>query len=55
VADVRGAPEPQLDAATIGRWEEGTHRPLRGHVRLLSLVFDLPLEELRGLGDRRQP
>jgi transcriptional regulator with XRE-family HTH domain len=44
----------ELDAELVGRWERGSRPPELRHLRLLSLVYDLPIEELLGLADRRE-
>ena len=49
-----GRPEWELDAGLVERWEQGREDPEPRHLRLLSVVFDLPIEELLGLADRRE-
>src|ERR1700730_10518948 len=41
-----GELEPGVDAAMVGRWERGTRWPGPQSVRLLSILFELPAEEL---------
>lgn len=40
------APEMGVDAHMVGRWERGIRRPAPRYVRLLSLLFELPADEL---------
>lgn len=49
-----GRAAQELDADLVGRWEQGSRSPELRHLRLLSLVYDLPIEELLGLTDRRE-
>lgn len=49
-----GRAPQELDAELVDRWEQGSQAPELRHLRLLSLVYDLPIEELLGLADRRE-
>jgi transcriptional regulator with XRE-family HTH domain len=40
-----------VDAPMVGRWERGTRKPRPRYVRLLSVLFELPAEQLGFLED----
>lgn len=46
VASSLGETDIGVDATMISRWERGTRHPRPRYVRLLSLLFDLPAEQL---------
>jgi transcriptional regulator with XRE-family HTH domain len=49
-ADVSDS-ELGVDAAMVGRWERGSRKPRPRYVRLLSILFELPAEQLGFIED----
>src|SRR5713101_3518963 len=46
-----GDPELGVDAAMVSRWERGKRQPRPRYVRLLSTLFELPVEQLGLVGE----